>query len=73
VCEQFGELLGRQVRFDGMELSTALLSDARQAFQLFGRPSVMLDAMLSMTADWIKRDGETWNKPTHFQVRDGKF
>ena len=73
VCERFGELLGRKVRFDGMESPTALLSDARQAIQLFGQPSMTLDAMLSVTADWIQRGGETWNKPTHFQVRDGKF
>jgi nucleoside-diphosphate-sugar epimerase len=72
-CEKFGELLGREVRFEGEESPTALLSDARQAIQLFGRPIVTLDAMLSMTADWIKCGGETWNKPTHFQVRDGKF
>jgi nucleoside-diphosphate-sugar epimerase len=73
VCERFGALLGRKVRFDGKESSTALLSDARQAIQLFGQPSMTLDAMLSKTADWIQRGGETWNKPTHFQVRDGKF
>ncbi|MCI0331867.1 MAG: NAD-dependent epimerase/dehydratase family protein [Planctomycetes bacterium] len=73
VCEQFGELFGRKVHFDGMESPTALLSDARQAIQLFGRPTVTLDAMLTMTADWFNRGGETWNKPTHFQVRDGKF
>jgi hypothetical protein len=29
--------------------------------------------MISRTADWIRRGGETWDKPTHFQVRDGKF
>lgn len=73
VCERFGELLGRNVQFVGTESPTALLSDARHAVRLFGRPTVSLDAMLSMTADWIKRGGETWNKPTHFQVRDGKF
>ena len=73
VCEKFGELFGRKTRFDGVESPSALLSDARQAIQLFGRPTVTLDAMLSMTADWINRGGETWNKPTQFQVRDGKF
>jgi nucleoside-diphosphate-sugar epimerase len=73
VCEQFGELLGRQVRFVGMESPTALLSDGSQSTELFGRPAMELDAMLSLTADWINRNGETWNKPTHFQVRDGKF
>jgi nucleoside-diphosphate-sugar epimerase len=73
VCEQFGQLFGKQVRFDGTEASTALLSNAAQAIQLFGRPAMTLENMISLTADWIQRGGETWDKPTHFQVRDGKF
>jgi nucleoside-diphosphate-sugar epimerase len=73
VCERFGRLFGKAVRFDGVEASTALLSDARQAVGLFGPPAMPLDAMISLTADWIQRGGETWDKPTHFQVRDGKF
>jgi nucleoside-diphosphate-sugar epimerase len=73
VCEQFGQLLGKAVRFDGLEAGTALLSDASESVRLFGRPPTSLDTMISHTADWIRRGGETWNKPTHFQVRDGKF
>lgn len=73
VCERFGEIFGREVRLAGTESPTALLSDARMAVQLFGPPKVSLDSMLSMTADWIERGGETWDKPTRFQVRDGKF
>jgi nucleoside-diphosphate-sugar epimerase len=73
VCQRFGKLLGRDVRFEGKESPTALLSDASQAIELFGLPATSLDDMISMTANWIQRGGETWNKPTRFQVRDGKF
>ncbi len=73
LCEQFGRFFGKPPRFDGVESPTALLSDARQAFELFGRPALSIDALLYLTADWIGRGGETWDKPTHFQVRDGKF
>ena len=73
VCEQFGRLFGKPARFDGVESSTALLSDARQAIGLFGPPATSLEDMIARTADWILRGGETWDKPTHFQVRDGKF
>lgn len=73
VCQELGKLLNRQVRFVGEESQSALLSDASQAIQLFGRPATSIDEMLAMTADWIRRGGETWNKPTKFQVRDGKF
>ena len=73
VCEQFGELFGREATFTGTESATALLSDASRAVGLFGRPLMPIDRMLELTADWIRRGGETWNKPTHFQVRDGKY
>ncbi len=72
-CEQFGKLLDKPVRFEGSESSTALLSNAGRAIELFGPPATSLDEMLTMTADWIRRGGETWNKPTHFEQRDGKF
>jgi hypothetical protein len=29
--------------------------------------------MLEMTADWVGRGQPTWNKPTHFEIRDGKY
>lgn len=73
VCSRLGKLLEREVAFVGKESPTALLSNAASAVELFGRPATSIDEMLAMTADWIRRGGETWNKPTKFQVRDGKF
>jgi hypothetical protein len=29
--------------------------------------------MIEMTAAWIRSGGPTLNKPTHFEVRDGKY
>jgi nucleoside-diphosphate-sugar epimerase len=73
VCEQFARLFDREARFTGVEQGTALLSDASRAIGLFGPPATGLEEMIPMTAHWIQRGGETWNKPTHFQTRDGKF
>ena len=73
ICERFGELLDREVQFTGAESSTALLSDASRAASLFGKPRTSIDQMLRLTADWVRRGGTTWNKPTRFQVRDGNF
>ena len=36
VCQRFGELLGRPARFTGSEAQSALLSNARAAFQRYG-------------------------------------
>ncbi len=73
VCERFGKLLGRPPKFIDSESNTALFSDTRLACKLLGPPLTSLDQMMQWTANWILRGGETWNKPTHFEVRDGKF
>jgi nucleoside-diphosphate-sugar epimerase len=73
VAEQFGRLLGRPVQFSGEEKSDALLSNGTQGHRLFGRPRVSAEQLIHWIADWMRRGGATWDKPTHFEVRDGKF
>ena len=72
-CLELGRLLGRKPIFSGAESSTALLSNARLAFDLFGKPRVSAGELLSMVAGWVRRGGLTLNKPTHFESRDGHF
>jgi nucleoside-diphosphate-sugar epimerase len=72
-CQRFGALLDRPVKFIGSEADTALLSDAGQAMKLFGPPEATVHDMTDWIADWILRGGETWDKPTRFEVRNGKF
>ncbi|HWE36960.1 MAG TPA: NAD(P)-dependent oxidoreductase [Isosphaeraceae bacterium] len=73
VADRLGVLLGRQVAFEGMESGEALLSDSGRCRELFGPPLVPLDRVLRWTADWLLRGGPTFDKPTHFEVRDGRF
>lgn len=70
---RLGERLGRQPVFKGREEERALLSNASRARELFGPPRVPVEEMIGWTADWLLRNGETYDRPTHFQVRDGKF
>jgi nucleoside-diphosphate-sugar epimerase len=72
-CERLGELLGQQPVFIGRESPTALLSDAQRAFGLFGQPRVNADQLLVWVAAWLRQGGQTLNKPTHFEARDGRF
>jgi len=72
-CERLGKLLGRQPVFVGTESPTALLSNARLAFSLFGQPKVDADQLLAWVASWLRQGGQTLNKPTHFEARDGRF
>jgi nucleoside-diphosphate-sugar epimerase len=73
IAGRFGGLLGRTVNFVGTEADSAWLNNATKAHALFGRPQVTLDEMQWWIAAWLQAGGETWNKPTGFERRDGKF
>lgn len=73
LANEFGKRMGKEPVFSGKEASTALLSNASRAIELFGEPHVSLNEMIEWTADWVLKDRETLDKPTHFQQREGKF
>jgi nucleoside-diphosphate-sugar epimerase len=73
VARRFGEHLGVEPILENTESETALLNNAALCQRLFGYPTVSVDQMIQWTAEWIKLGGSTWNKPTHFEARDGKF
>jgi nucleoside-diphosphate-sugar epimerase len=73
VATQFGERLGRPPCFTGSENPNALLCNSRPLCQELGEPSTPLAPMLRWIADWVRRDGCTWGKPTGFEVRDGNY
>jgi hypothetical protein len=73
VAEEFGRLLGRPVAFQGTESGDAFVSNGQLGHRLFGFPRVSAGQMIEWIADWVRRGGETFGKPTHFEVRDGKF
>jgi len=73
IAERFGAHFGVEPTFEGNESETALLNDSSLACRLLGRPAVSAEAMIEMTSEWIRAANPTWNKPTHFEVRDGRF
>jgi nucleoside-diphosphate-sugar epimerase len=73
VAEQFGELFGKRPTFRGAEAPDALLSNGQRAMSHFGYPRVGARQMIEWIADWVRRGGEHFGKPTHFEVRDGQF
>jgi nucleoside-diphosphate-sugar epimerase len=70
---EFGRRLQREPLWDGEETSSALLNVAAKSHRLFGYPSVSVQELIDWTAHWISIGGPTLRKPTHFDVRDGKF
>jgi nucleoside-diphosphate-sugar epimerase len=73
IAEDFGKRFNVAPVFSGEEASAALLSNASKSRALFGPPSVAPPQMMDWVAHWIHTGGELLNKPTHFQVQDGKF
>jgi nucleoside-diphosphate-sugar epimerase len=73
LAQTFGRIFQKEPRFINEEEPTWLLNNASLAHQLFGYPSVPLQQIVEWTADWVEQGGTVSNKPTHFQVRSGKF
>lgn len=73
LAERLGELLQRSVSITGQEAATALLNNPARACTALGTPPTPVDTMLRWTAHWVRRGGPLLNKPTGFEVRDGRY
>jgi nucleoside-diphosphate-sugar epimerase len=73
LAEEFGRLLDKPVTFTGVEADDAFLSNARLSHQMYGYPRVSIAQIVAWIADWVRRGGASLGKPTHFEVRDGKY
>ncbi|MEM2929694.1 MAG: NAD(P)-dependent oxidoreductase [Thermoproteota archaeon] len=73
LSEQFGSIFGKKPFFKNEEMGTALLSNASKCCRVFGRPTVALEQMIRWVAHWVLIGGGTFNKPTYFEVVDGRF
>jgi nucleoside-diphosphate-sugar epimerase len=73
LAKRFGVLFGREPTFENSESETALLSNASEYHRLSRSPKVSLETMISWIAHWVQIGGPTLNKPTHFDIRDGRF
>ena len=72
-AEWFGRFFGKAPRFVNEEGRLALLSDATRCRTLLGEPQVPLPVLRQWVAHWVRDGGSTLNKPTHFEVSDGRF
>ena len=70
---RFGELFEKTPTFEGEAAETALLSNAARCHQCFGYPKISLEQMIQWVAHWVRIGGPTLDKPTKFEVRDGRF
>ena len=73
LAHAFGKEFDVEPIFSGNESDMALLNNATEALRIHGKPRMDVSEMVSLTADWISSGGELLGKPTHFEVRDGKY
>jgi dTDP-4-dehydrorhamnose reductase len=72
-ANRLGALLNKTPHFHGKEAATALLGNAKPICARLGEPAMKLDQMLQWIAHWVAQGGRNLNRPTHFEVRDGKY
>jgi nucleoside-diphosphate-sugar epimerase len=73
LAEAFGRLFERAPKFTGHEAATGWLSNAARMTAECGPPRVPLERRIAWTADWLARGMASLGKPTHYEVRDGRF
>ncbi|WP_051638231.1 NAD-dependent epimerase/dehydratase family protein [Maribacter sp. Hel_I_7] len=73
VAIEFGQLMGKEVVVTGEEDDVALLSNSSLITKEMGSPEVSADEVIKWTADWVKAGKSVHGKPTHFEVKDGKY
>jgi len=70
---RIGELLGKSPQFTGAEGTACLLSDASSCFKALGHPVTSLDEMIASIVPWVASGKPVLNKPTKYEVGDGRF
>ncbi len=73
LAAEFGALLDREPLFAGAEEPLALLSDASLFHRAMPFAKIPVETMLRWIAHWLRIGGTTWQKPTHYDTRDGSF
>ena len=73
IAAEFGKLMGKKERFSGQEAAGALLVNPAESYKLLGEPKIQIQQIIKWTAKWIESGNRLLGKPTHFEVRDGKY
>ncbi len=73
LAEKIGQELNSKPKFTSREERTALLSNASFCSSMFGYPQTTLDEMVSLIVKWVASGKTVLNKPTKYDIRNGKF
>ncbi len=73
LAEQIGKELNIKPRFVSQKAQTALLSNASLCFSKYGYPQTKLSEMVSLIVKWVASGKTVLNRPTKYDIRNGKF
>ena len=73
VALRFANLFGKETILSGKENETAWLNNAAKSHDLWGMPTVSEDQLIEWVAGWLLQGCPILDKPTHFEVRDGRY
>lgn len=73
LAHMFARRFGKEPVFVNEEAETGWVNRTDLSQRLLGYPVVPLDRMVDWVADWIERDMPCYDKPTKYEVRDGRF
>ncbi len=73
LADRFGGHFGKRPKIFGVKQPTAWHNDTSLARRLFGDPVVDLTTMVRWNLDWIDRGMPVYDKPTHYEQREGIF
>jgi len=73
LAHRFGMLLGVEPVFTNWEEPTALLSNASKMVRLFGTPQIGVETGIKWVGEWVRNRMPIYDKPTHFEARNGVF
>src|SRR5262249_31176101 len=72
-AEVYARRFGRETVFSGQESGEALLNNASLCRRLLGAAEARIEELMEWVARWVETGGKSLNKPTKFEVSDGKF
>ncbi len=73
VARHFAQRFQRKAVFESDESEIALLNNASLCHKLLGYPSVSFGTLMEMVAHWVEIGGASLDKPTKFEVVDGRY